>query len=117
MSEDKRFVILIYGTGEGMAALPEAEQQAHMKKWEDWFSKLNADGIFGGGNPLQPVAKTIGGTQANVRDGFFVPNREHVVGGYLFVEAPSLDEAVEIAKGCPTFELDGNVEVREVMPM
>ena len=117
MSENKRFVILIYGTGEEMASLPEAEREAHMKKWEDWFGKLNADGIYGGGNPLQPVAKTVSGKSAKVSDGFFVPNKEHVVGGYLFVEATSLDGAVEIAKGCPTFELDGNVEVREVMPM
>ncbi len=117
MSENKSFVILIYGTGEGVAGLPEAEREAHMQLWDDWVSKLNANGTYGGGNPLQPVAKTISGKGVKVSDGFFVPKREHVVGGYIFVEAPSLDEAVEIAKGCPTFELDGTVEVREVMPM
>ena len=35
----------------------------------------------------------------------------------LAMREDALDEAVEIAKGCPTFELDGTVEVREVMPM
>ena len=109
MSDNKKFVILIYGTGEGMAALPEAERAAHMKLWEDWMGKMSADGVYGGGNPLAPVAKTIGGRAATVRDGFFVPNTEHAIGGYVFIEAPSLDAAVEIAKGCPTFELDGNV--------
>ena len=117
MSENKKFAILIYGTGEGMAQLPEAERQAHMQKWDDWVGKMTADGIYAGGNPLQPVAKTISGKEAKVTDGFFVPNSEHAIGGYIFVKATSLDEAVEIAKGCPTFELDGNVEVREVMPM
>jgi hypothetical protein len=117
MSDNKKFVILIYGTGEGMAALPEPERDAHMKKWDEWVAKMTADGVYGGGDPLHPVAKTIRGKAAVVSDGFFVPNSEHAIGGYIFVEAPTLDAAVEIAKECPTFELDGNVEVREVMPM
>ena len=117
MSENKRFALLIYGTGEGVAALPEAEQAAHMRQWEEWIGKLTADGVYGGGDPLQPVAKTIRGKAAKVSDGFFVPKSEHAIGGYMFIQAPSLDAAVEIAKGCPTFELDGNVEVREIMPM
>ena len=117
MSDKKRFALLVYGSGAGVAGLPEAEQRAHLKKWDDWVAQLNTDGTFAGGNPLQPVAKTISGKAAKVSDGFFVPKDEYVVGGYILVEAGSLDEAVEIAKGCPTFELDGNVEVREVMPM
>jgi hypothetical protein len=117
MAENKKFAILIYGTGEGLAQLPEAERDAHMKLWDAWVGKLSADGIYGGGNPLQPVAKTISGKEIKVSDGFNVPKDEYVVGGYIFVEAGSLDEAVEIAKGCPTFELDGTVEVREVLSM
>ena len=117
MAENKKFAILIYGTGEGVAQLPEAERDAHMKLWENWMGKMSADGIYGGGNPLGPAAKTISGKEIKVSDGFNVPKDEYVVGGYVFIEAGSLDEAVEIAKGCPTFELDGTVEVREVMPM
>ena len=117
MSKNKRFAILVYGSGEGVAQLPEVERQAHMQQWDNWVSQLQADNIFAGGSPLLPVARTISGQEAKVSDGFFVPKDEYVVGGYIFVEAGSLDEAVEIAKGCPTFELDGNVEVREVMPM
>ena len=33
------------------------------------------------------------------------------------VYANTMSEAVKIAKGCPTFELGGNLEVREVMEM
>jgi hypothetical protein len=117
MAENKKFAILIHGTGEEMAALLEAERNAHLKQREDWVAKMTADGVYGGGDPLQPVAKTICGKAAVVSDGFFVPNSEHAIGGYIFVETPSLDAAVEIVKECPTFELDGNVEVREVIPM
>jgi hypothetical protein len=33
----------------------------------------------------------------------------------VIVEAASLDEAAELAKGCPILELDGSVEVRPVL--
>jgi hypothetical protein len=52
MSANKKFVILIYGTGEEMAALPEAERNAHMKKWEDWVAQMTTDGVYGGGPDL-----------------------------------------------------------------
>ena len=42
---------------------------------------------------------------------------EAVPTGRLTAIVRVMEEAVEIAKGCPTFELDGTVEVREVMPM
>ena len=36
------------------------------------------------------------------------------VGGYSIVKADSLDEATEMAKGCPALEFGGMVEVREI---
>ena len=36
------------------------------------------------------------------------------VRGYAIVEAKDLEAAVEIARGCPTYERDGAVEVRPV---
>lgn len=117
MHENKSFAILVYGSGEGVAQLPDAERQAHMQQWDEWVGRLQADNIFAGGSPLLPMAKTISGKAAVVRDGFFVPREEHVIGGYILIKAASLDEAVEIAKGCPSLEMDGVVEVREEMAM
>ena len=117
MADNKRFAILVYGSGEGVDQLPDADRQAHMQQWDEWVGQLQADNIFAGGSPLLPMARTISGKAATVRDGFFVPQEEHVIGGYILIKAASLDEAVEIAKGCPAFELDGTVEVREEMPM
>jgi hypothetical protein len=33
------------------------------------------------------------------------------------VNANTMDEAVELSKGCPIFEHDGNLEVREVQEL
>jgi hypothetical protein len=39
------------------------------------------------------------------------------IGGYIIVNANSIDEAAEIAKGCPILHIGGNVEVRTVVAM
>ncbi len=39
------------------------------------------------------------------------------LGGNLVVKAASMDEAVEISKGCPILLMGGAVEVRNVQPM
>jgi hypothetical protein len=48
-----------------------------------------------------------------VTDGPYTEIKESV-GGYTVVKADSLDEAVELAKGCPILTVGGNVEVREI---
>jgi hypothetical protein len=37
------------------------------------------------------------------------------MGGYTVIEADSLEDAVEIAKGCPIREDGGNLEVGELL--
>ena len=39
------------------------------------------------------------------------------VSGYAEIETASLDEAIEIAKGCPNIKYGGKVEVRDLMNM
>lgn len=92
---------------------PEA-QQAHMQKWFDWVQKLTDEKRYVGGEALLPGGKTITGPKKVVTDGPFAESKE-VVGGYFVVLAKSLDEAVDIAKQCPDYGLNGIVEVREVM--
>jgi hypothetical protein len=40
---------------------------------------------------------------------------KEAIGGYTMVKANSLDEAVELAKGCPILAVGGNVEVRPIV--
>jgi hypothetical protein len=48
-----------------------------------------------------------------VTDGPYIEAKE-AVGGYIIVTAYSLDEAAEIAKGCPGLDNGGKVEVRQI---
>jgi hypothetical protein len=38
------------------------------------------------------------------------------VNGYIVIEADDIDAATELAKGCPTLDAGGSVEVRPVRP-
>jgi hypothetical protein len=48
-----------------------------------------------------------------VTDGPFVESKE-VVGGYSIVQADSVKEAANLAKGCPGLQAGGSVEVRRL---
>ena len=40
---------------------------------------------------------------------------KEIVGGYYIVKAADLDGAVKIAEGYPDYDLNGRVEIREIM--
>lgn len=88
----------------------------NMQKWMDWMSGLGQKGILVGGEPLQPHGKQVNGKGKVVTDGPFIEAKE-MVGGYLIVNAKDIDEAVEISKGCPIFDEDGKVEIRQLQKM
>lgn len=94
---------------------PEQVQQ-HMQKWGAWMGGLKEKGQLLDGLPLGKEGKVVRKSGEIVTDGPFAEGSE-VVGGYLIVHADSLKEAVDISKGCPVFEFDGLVEVREIMSM
>jgi hypothetical protein len=56
----------------------------------------------------------VKGKQKAVTDGPFAEAKD-VVGGFTLIEARDLEQAVELSKGCPIFEVEGAVEVRPVM--
>ena len=52
----------------------------------------------------------------SVVDGIHVSDNQ-TLGGNMIVRAGNMDEAVEIAKGCPILLMGGAVEVRAIQPM
>ena len=110
----EKFIYLFRG-GLDHNASPEA-MQASMQKWNNWMQSLQKNNTMAGGEPLMETGKQLTGTKKVVTDGPFIEAKE-MVGGYLVVNAKNLDEAVEIAKGCPIFETNGRVEVRQVRKM
>jgi hypothetical protein len=89
-----------------MPESPEGSKQV-MSAWESWMGKHGA-AILDAGNPTTPVAKTVS-SDGKVSDGV---SGTHI-SGYTVVKAGSLDEAVEIAKGCPVLQGGAKVAVYE----
>ena len=91
-----------------------AEMQAHVKKWYVWSDALMAKGHSLQGQPLADGGRTIRGKGRIVTDGPYAETKDLVTGA-MIITAASLEEAVELARDCPVFELGGSVEVRPVI--
>ncbi len=100
--------------GGDISHLSPDQQQAQMQKWFAWVDKLTKQERYVAGEPLLPGGKTVSGSKKSITDGPFTESKE-VVGGFFIVLANSFDEAVEMSKECPDFDLGGSVEVREIM--
>ena len=109
--------LLILRGGEDIRALKSPEEmQQHMQKWHHWFTSMANDGVFVAGQPLQQEAKSLINMGKQVIDRPLAEGKE-MVGGYIIVRASNLDDATELAKGCPGFEHDCTIEVREIMSL
>ncbi|HLQ55446.1 MAG TPA: YciI family protein, partial [Streptosporangiaceae bacterium] len=97
----------------------DGERQDAVQRTGEFAMKILGEGKLKGGSPLRPVteARRIRSRngQTRVTDGPFAEAKE-VIAGYFIIEAGSLDEAVQIAAGCPNAEF-GSVEVREIVPV
>jgi hypothetical protein len=100
--------VFAYSGGKGVAA-DEAERNAQMARWGQWFGELGSAVVDGG-------AAT--GTSRTVGPAGVVPGGGSLgLTGYSIVSADSLDSAVELAKGCPVLEIGGAVDVYELIAM
>lgn len=99
--------------GRDTSASPE-QMHKTMEKWVVWFKELGANGhLKEPGHPLEHTGKVVKGKQKIVNDGPYAEAKD-VVGGFIVVEAKDIDQAVELSKGCPIFEVGGSVEVRPI---
>ena len=107
-----QFVFLYRG---GATRQSPEQYQQRMSKWLAWMKELGEKGhIQSPGHPLERSGKIVAGKGKSVTDGPFAETKD-VVGGYTLIEARDIDQAVELSKGCPIFDVDGAVEVRPVM--
>jgi hypothetical protein len=113
----KEFLFIFRREVETSESQPSPEQmQGMMKAWQDWMGSIAAqDKLVSSGNRLSSEGRLVKPGNL-VTNGPYVETKE-AVGGYIMIRANSIDEAAEIAKGCPIFVINGNVEVRPVVAM
>jgi hypothetical protein len=112
-TESKKFLFL-FRSREDLPDLSPEEMQKIFGRWKAWIDEFKTSGRYVSSAPLEDGGKVLSGPRgSSAVDGPFAEAKE-VVGGYLLFTAKSLDEAVELGKGCPGFDRGGILEVREV---
>jgi hypothetical protein len=109
-----QFMFLVRGaTCDGGDLSPE-QMQAHMRETYAWIDSLSKKGVMTAAQPLTPGGKVVSGTNGSViSDGIAAESKE-AVGGFFIVNAATLDEAVSIARTCPSFNQGMRLEVRQI---
>ena len=107
------YLLLFRGTEWDKGLSPE-EIQKVMGQFMGWFDRLSQEGVLKAGQPLAQEGKVVSGNAGKtVSDGPFAESKE-AIGGYFLLNAASLEQAVQIARECPTLKYGCTVEVRPV---
>ena len=109
----EKFMLLFRGSDVYQPGQSPETLQALKQKLIHWIGDLAKKGVHVASEPLQPTGKQVSGAKKTVTDAPFGEARE-VIGGCTIVLAKDINEAVEIAKGCPILESNANVEVRPI---
>ena len=107
-------MMLIYETAEDFAARTSDRKEAQFGPWRLYYQALIEAGVYVGGAPLQPdstgTTVRVRNRQRQVQDGPYADTKEQL-GGFIILELPSLDAALDWAARCPT-AATGAVEIR-----
>jgi hypothetical protein len=95
--------VLVYQGGGAMPQDPEAVAQV-MQAWTDWFTQLGA-AVVDPGNPASRTKRIA--ADGSVSDDPSGPS------GYSIIKADSIDQAVELATGCPVLAGGATIQVVE----
>jgi hypothetical protein len=88
----------------------DSENGGSAEEWGAWFGQLGAK-LMDGGNQFAQAAQAVN------KDGAMAVDQMPAT-GYSIVEASNLNEATEMAKGCPLAKsTTGTVCVYEALPM
>ena len=113
-----QFALLIYESPEAFATRKEDDKNPYTSAWRAYYKALVEAGIYVGGDPLEvPETGTtvkLEEGKRHVQDGPYADTKEQL-GGFIILELPSVDEALEWAARCPTAS-KGAVEIRPLSP-
>jgi hypothetical protein len=111
-----KYVMLIFETPQNLESREDPERDPYIAAWRAYHKTLVAAGSYLGGAPLKDIATAttvrVREDRRHVQDGPFAEAKEQL-GGFVLLEAASLDAALEWAARCPA-AASGAVEVRPV---
>jgi hypothetical protein len=108
------YLLLLSGKEWYKGLSPEKLQEAALQ-FKAWYDKLGEQGRIKGGQALVRAGATISAKNGKtvVADGPFAESKE-AIGGFLLLQADTLEEAIAIAKTNPALAQGATIEVRPV---
>jgi len=94
--------------GGDQPSTPE-EGKKHFASYQQWLGSLGSAAV----SPMNPMKDT---TTINP-DGSVTAGGSTAMSGYTIIKAESLDAAIAVAKGCPFLDINGSLEVSELITM
>lgn len=112
-----KYILLVHHNEEVLGSLSKTDLQQMREESVRLANDLNVSGHYLDAAPLEPVSTAVSlrvrEGKRLVTDGPFAETREQL-GGYFFIDAGDLDEALDIAARIPGARI-GTVEIRPVM--
>jgi hypothetical protein len=99
--------IFVYLGGE-LPANPE-EGQKHFQRYQQWLDSL--------GNAVISPAIPFRDTHVVKPDGAVLPGSTSAMSGLSIIRMDSLEDALAAARSCPFLEINGTLEVSEMIEM
>lgn len=111
----KEYAFIFRNSSNPFVTQSPEQMQKTMTAWMEWMAGMAArNKIADKGNRLSMTNGKTVKTDNVVTDGPYTEIKEFI-SGYIIVKTDTIEEAVELAKGCPILTFGGNVEVREVV--
>lgn len=111
-----RYILVIYETPADFDARTTDPNDPYISAWRTYHRAMVDAGVYVGGNPLRPVESAttvrVRAGKRQLQEGPYAETKE-LLGGFVVVEVPSLEVALEWAARCPV-AATGAVEVRPV---
>ncbi len=85
------------------------EGQKHFAKYEEWLFSLGSSAV----SPMNPIRNT---STVNP-DGSVTSGSKTSMSGYTIVESESIEAAISMARACPFLDINGSLEVSELIKM
>lgn len=111
----KEFVLIFRNSNTPDFKPSPSQMQEVASTWMNWMGSIAAQNkLANSGNRLSvSMAKTVRPNNL-ISDGPYTEIKEFI-NGYIVVKGDHIDEAIELAKGCPILKVGGSVEVRAVV--
>jgi hypothetical protein len=111
-----KYVMLVHETAANLEARNHPEDEPYVAAWRAYHQALTEAGVYVAGAPLREagIATTVRLRNGNrqVQDGPIAEAKEQL-GGFMILELPSLDAALDWAARCPA-AATGALEIRPI---